>query len=105
MMGRPRRALDSRGRRRVNPKDASNDRFIRTAVRRKKLFLILSATGVAVGLGLAAWFGYRRWTEPDAPEALSFIVVVLILLNARSNLRQYRFAVALERLLERGRDG
>ncbi len=105
MMGRPHRALDGRGRRRVNPKDASNDRFIRTAVRRKKLFLILSATGVAIGLGLAVWFGYRRWAEPDAPAALRFVVVVLILLNARSNLRQYRFAVALERLLERGRDG
>ena len=89
----------------MSPSDASNDRFVRTAVRRKKLFLILSATGVAIGLGLAAWFGYRRWAEPDAPAALHFVVVVLILVNARANLRQYRFAAALERLLERGRDG
>ncbi len=89
----------------MNPRDASSDRFVRTAVRRKKLFLILSATGVAIGLGLAAWFGYRRWAEPNAPTALHFVVVVLILLNARANLRQYRFAGALERLLERGRDG
>ncbi len=89
----------------MSPSDASNDRFVRTAVRRKKLFLILSATGVAIGLGLAAWFGYRRWAEPDAPAALGFVVVVLVLLNARANLRQYRVAAALERLLERGRDG
>ena len=88
----------------MSPSDASNDRFVRTAVRRKKLFLILSATGVAIGLGLAAWFGYRRWAEPDAPAALRFVVVVLILLHARANLRQYRFAEALERLLQRGRD-
>ena len=85
--------------------DVTSDRFVRTAVRRKKLFLILAAAGVAIGLGLAMWFGYRRWAEPDAPATLRFVVVVLILLNARANLRQYRFAGALERLLERGRDG
>ncbi|NIL99684.1 MAG: hypothetical protein GTN89_01690 [Acidobacteria bacterium] len=82
----------------------SNERFARTAVRRKNLFLVLSLAGVVVGLGLAVWFGYRRWADPSAGSGLAFVVVVLVLLNARANLRQYRFAVALERLLERGRD-
>ena len=81
----------------------TSERFVRTAVRRKRLFLALSVAGVATGLGLAAWFGYRRWAEPDAPAGLPFVVVVLILLNARANLRQYRFAAALERWVERGR--
>ena len=84
--------------------DVTNDRFVRNAVRRKKLFLVLSATGVAIGLGLAVWFGYRRWAAPEATGALPFVVVVLVLLNARANLRQYRFAEALERLLKHGRD-
>ncbi len=84
--------------------DVTSDRFVRTAVRRKKLFLVLSATGVAIGLGLAVWFGYRRWAEPQATGALPLVVVVLVLLNARANLRQYRFAEALERLLQQGRD-
>ena len=88
----------------MDPSDVTTERFVRTAVRRKKLFLVLSVTGVAVGLGLAAWFGYRRWAEPGAPAGLPLIVVVLILLNARGNLRQYRFAGALERLLKNGRN-
>lgn len=82
----------------------SNERFARTAVRRKKLFLVLSVVGVAVGLGLAAWFGYRRWADPSTASGLSIVVVLLVLLNARANLRQYRFALALERFLERDRD-
>jgi len=85
----------------MNPNEVTTDRFVRTAVRRKKLFLVLSVAGVAIGLGLAAWFGYRRWADPDATGGLAFVVVVLILLNARANLRQYRFAGVLERLLKR----
>ncbi len=88
----------------MDPNDVASDRFTRTAVRRKKLFLVLSLAGVAIGLGLAAWFGYRRWAEPASGSGLAFVVVILVLLNARANLRQYRYALALERLLERGRD-
>jgi len=88
----------------MNPGDVTSDRFVRTAVRRKKVFLVLSVAGVAIGLGLAVWFGYRRWAEPQATGALPLVVVVLVLLNARANLRQYRFAEALERLLRQGRD-
>jgi hypothetical protein len=79
----------------------SNNRFARAAVRRKRLFLGLSFVGVAVGAGLTAWYGWRRWADPDYPLGLRAVIVVLILLNARQNLRQYRYAVALERLMER----
>ena len=88
----------------MNPGDVTSDRFVRTAVRRKKLFLVLSVTGVAIGLGLGVWFGYRSWAKPEATGALHFVVVVLVLLNARANLRQYRFAAALERVNENDRD-
>ncbi len=88
----------------MNATAGRTDRFVRTAVRRKKLFLALSAAGVATGLGLAVWFGYRSWADPGSVSGLAFAVVVLVLLNARGNLRQYRYASALERLLERRRD-
>ena len=74
-------------------------RFAERAIRRKQVFLILSAAGVAIGLGLAAWYGYRRWSDPAYPIGLRFVLVILILLNARQNLRQYRYALAFESLL------
>ena len=74
-------------------------RFARIAVGRKRLFLLLSAIGVAVGIAMAAYFGYRRLRDPGFALGLRFAVVVLILLNARQNLRQFRYAVVLEKLL------
>ncbi len=79
--------------------DGSSRRFARTAVRRKRLFVMLSVAGVVVGTGLAAWYAYRRWSDPSFPLGLRLVIVVLVLLNARQNLRQYRYAVALEGLL------
>ena len=74
-------------------------RFARAAVHRKRLFLLLSATGVAAGIALAVYYGYRRLHDPGYALGLRFAVVVLILLNARQNLRQFRYAVVLEKLL------
>ena len=79
--------------------DGSSRRFARTAVRRKRLFVMLSLAGVVVGTGLAVWYAYRRWSDPSFPLGLRLVIVVLVLLNARQNLRQYRYAVALEGLL------
>jgi len=76
----------------------SNERFVRAAVRRKNLFLSLSIAGVAVALGLAGWTLHRKWVEPDFALGLRSVVILLILLNSRQNLRQYRYALALERL-------
>ena len=73
------------------------DDWIERAVRRKKLFLVLSLAGVAVAAVLAAFYGYRRWTDPGYPLGARAVIVLLILLNARQNLRQYRYACALER--------
>jgi len=56
----------------------------------------LTWIGVAVGIGLAAWYGLVR---SEAPGAIEWVVVVLILLNARQNLRQVKYARALEQLL------
>ena len=56
--------------------------------------------GVAVGVGFGLYYGLGGWSEP---VVLQFVVVVLILLNARSNLRQYRYARVLERLMKEER--
>jgi hypothetical protein len=70
-------------------------RFVARAIRRRGLFLALSALGVAVGLGLGAYFVATGGAEG---AGLRFALVVLILLNARQNLRQARYAQALEKL-------
>ncbi len=73
--------------------------FAERAIGRKRLFAVLSAVGVIVGLGLGVTFWLTH--EPGDPTALQAVVVVLILLNARGNLRQVRYVNALEQL----RDG
>ena len=78
----------------------SQARFVERLVRRERLFLWLSVAGVLVGFGLAAYFLWTRTGETAAgTDGLRFVVVVLILLNARQNLRQVRVARALSRLL------
>ena len=71
--------------------------FAERAIRRRKLFLGLAVAGVAIGLGLAAHTAYRASIDPRAPTGLRVALVILILLNARQNLRQYRFAGILEK--------
>ena len=65
--------------------------------RRGRVFLGLSAAGVAVALGLGAYYVWRRWHDPSFPVGLRAVVIVLVLLNARLNLRQYRLARILAR--------
>jgi hypothetical protein len=82
----------------VSRLDPAERRFLRGAVRRRRVFLLLSAAGVAVAAGLAAYYAYRRWLDADFPLGLRAVLVVLILLGARQNLRQYRYASLLEKL-------
>jgi hypothetical protein len=73
-------------------------RFATRAVRRKNLFLALSLIGIAAALGLAAYHGFS-WARGSSDRlGLHVVVVILILLNARQNLRQYRYAGLLEKL-------
>jgi len=73
----------------------SERRFAERAVRRKRLFLALAVAGTVIGAVLAAFYGYRKWQDPSFPIGVRSVLVVLILLNARQNLRQYRYAVIL----------
>ncbi len=60
----------------------SQTKFAERAVRRKKLFL-------------------GRLTDPGLGIGPRAVIVLLILLNSRQNLRQYRYAGVLESLMGR----
>lgn len=71
-------------------------RFVERAIRRKKLFLALSIVGIVIAVVLGVYYGFRRLNDPTFPIGPRAVIVVLILLNSRQNLRQYRFASFFE---------
>ena len=73
--------------------------FARAAVRRKRVFAVLSAAGVVVGLALASFTAYRKLRDPGFAAALRGVLALMILLNARQHLRQFRYARILEKLI------
>lgn len=81
-----------------SPLTDSEIRFAGRAVRRGRLFLVLAWGGVSIALALSVFDGYRRWTDPSFPIGPRAVIVLLILLNARQNLRQYRYATLLRKL-------
>jgi len=74
----------------------TQQRFVERALRRKKLFLVLSIVGIVIAMVLATYYGFRRLNDPTFPIGSHAVIVVLILLNSRQNLRQYRFASFIE---------
>ena len=77
---------------------SSLEDFAARAVARKDLFLRLSVLGVVVGLGLAVYYAWMSSQDPNYPLGLRSVVVLLVLLNARQNLRQHKYACALQAL-------
>ena len=74
----------------------TQQRFVERALRRKKLFLAMSIVGIVIAVVLAAYYGFRWLNDPAFPIGPRAVIVVLILLNSRQNLRQYRFASFIE---------
>jgi hypothetical protein len=72
--------------------------FAARAVRRKEIFRVLSIAGIVIAAGLALFYGWERLHDPSFPLAPRLVLVVLILLNARQNLRQHKYAALLEKL-------
>jgi len=72
--------------------------FAERAVRRKEVFRVLSLAGIAIAAGLALFYGWERLHDPSFPLAPRLVLIVLILLNARQNLRQHKYAALLEKL-------
>ena len=76
-----------------SPLTDGEDAFRRRIVARRKLYLIFSLSGVAVGLALAI-----HATIAGAWTASRFVILILVLLLSRSHLRQYRTATVLTKL-------
>jgi hypothetical protein len=77
----------------------SEERFARRAVRRKRLFLGMSIAALVVAASLTIL--YAVWWYLDRAFAVGprAVIILLVLLNARQQLRQYKYATILERLL------
>ena len=72
--------------------------FAARAIRRKVVFRGLSIAGIIIAAGLTLFYGWERLHDPSYPLAPRLVIVVLILLNARQNLRQHKYATLLEKL-------
>jgi len=64
--------------------------FARKAIKREALFFRLSMLGVFIGL-MALLMSVLRGFSGE-PWASTFVVAILVLLNARQNLRQAKYA-------------
>ena len=82
--------------------DEAERAFAARAMRRKRLFLVLSNASIAVAALLALVYGWERLRDPSFPIGPRAVVILLILLNARQNLRQHKYAAILEKLTRPG---
>ncbi len=73
--------------------------FSSKAIRRKKLFLTLSIISVTVAFSLAAFYTWQYTTQPNFAVGIHAVMVLMILLTARLNLRQHFYAKILEKLI------
>ena len=83
-----------------SPAFPGDEAFARRLVRRKKLFLGLAIAGVSIAAALSLYYGWRKWHDPQFQIGARAVIVVLVLLNARQNLRQYKCARIVARLTE-----
>ncbi len=67
-------------------------------IRKQKLFLFLSIASIVIGLSLAVYYTWKAYVLPEFHPGIHFVVVILVLLNARQNLRQYYLAKILVKL-------
>jgi hypothetical protein len=74
----------------------AEERFALRAIRRKRLFLGLSIAGLTIAAALVVLYGFLWWRNPGFPVGARAVIVLLVLLNARQNLRQYKYARLLE---------
>lgn len=78
--------------------DDTERAFAERAMRRKAVFRTLSIAGIVIAGGLALFYGWERLHDPSFALAPRLVLIVLILLNARQNLRQHKYAALLEKL-------
>ena len=78
----------------------ADTRFVSQAIGRERVFKVLVVVGVLVGLGLLVWAIQRA--QGGQPWGGTFALAILVLLNARSNLRQAKYARILRGLRDVG---
>lgn len=61
-------------------------------------FLLLSLASLMTGLSLAEYYAWKAFAQPEFNPGIHIVVVILILLNARQNLRQHYLANLLSKL-------
>ena len=83
--------------------DDRESAFAARAVRRKRLFLALSVAGLLVAAGFTVWCVWKKKHDPAFDMGPRSVIVLLVMLNARQNLRQYRYACLIEKLLPANR--
>jgi hypothetical protein len=81
---------------------AAERAFAAKAIRRKELFRRISNISIAIAVALAIVYGVERARDPSFSLAPRAVIILLILLNARQNLRQHKYAAILEKLVRSG---
>ncbi len=77
----------------------TDEQFARRSIRRQRLFLGLSVAGLSIAAALTVLYTVLRWRNPDFPIVPRAVIILLVLLNARQNLRQYKYARILAELM------
>jgi len=85
-----------------SPAFPGDEAFTQRLIRRKKLFLALAIAGVSIAALLSTYYVWRKWHDPEFQVGARAVIVVLVLLNARQNLRQYKCARIVARLTGAG---
>ena len=85
-----------------SPAFPGDEAFTQRLIRRKKLFLALAIAGVSIAALLSTYYVWRKWHDPEFQIGARAVIVVLVLLNARQNLRQYKCARIVARLTGAG---
>jgi hypothetical protein len=75
--------------------DDTELRFVQSAIRRERLFFVLSMVGVIAGLALLVLT--IRYGISGEEWGGMFALSILVLLNARQNLRQHKYARVLRK--------
>jgi hypothetical protein len=84
----------------IAPLTQQEESFAAASVRRKTVFLVLAVAGVVAAAMLALFYAYQRARNPEYAIGVRMVLVVFVLLNARQNLRQFKYARLLEKLLQ-----
>jgi len=72
--------------------------FVEKAIGRSRIFLVVMWVGLAIGLPLLVHTITLSIASGGDNLGLRAIVAIMILLNARQNLRQHKYAEALRKL-------